>query len=352
MADVPQTEKLDTNGVAHDKGSLKRRGLFSAVWAAMAGLVLKDTTEPVRAANGDPILVGNTALGSATTSIECTSAFAFIAHTTNTSFPGGVGVEGVADSFFGCGVRGRSTHSTGSTIGVVGESSSPRGIGVLGANFAGGVAVLGELNSDVAQVGTAVYGRNLSSYTGSGPGGGGYGVFGYSSRGHGVVGTANTAGAAAVVGATNGVADAYAAVFYGPVVVVGDFAVRGAKSAAVPHPDGSHRRLYCVESPESWFEDFGKGQLSCGQAHVAIDPDLAAVATMEDYHVFLTAYHSDHLLHVTNQTPSGFSVQAKDPAASGRFSWRVVAKRKDVVAERFAPIEVPSAPIMPEVPVR
>jgi len=33
--------------------------------------------------------------------------------------------------------------------------------------------------------------------------------------------------------------------------------IGGPKSAAVPHPDGTLRRLYCVESPESWFEDFG-----------------------------------------------------------------------------------------------
>jgi hypothetical protein len=32
--------------------------------------------------------------------------------------------------------------------------------------------------------------------------------------------------------------------------------------------DGSHRRLYCLESPESWFEDLGKGQLQGGQANV------------------------------------------------------------------------------------
>ena len=62
--------------------------------------------------------------------------------------------------------------------------------------------------------------------------------------------------------------------------------VGGAKSAAVPHPDGTHRRLYCVESPESWFEDFGKGQLDCGEADVAIDPTFAAVVDLDDYHVF------------------------------------------------------------------
>ena len=75
------------------------------------------------------------------------------------------------------------------------------------------------------------------------------------------------------------------------VIVGGDFTVvGGAKSAAVPHPDGSHRRLYCVESPESWFEDFGGDTLVCGEAAVALDPDFAAVVDASNYHVFLTGH--------------------------------------------------------------
>jgi hypothetical protein len=45
--------------------------------------------------------------------------------------------------------------------------------------------------------------------------------------------------------------------------------VSGTKSAAVPFPDGSQRALYCMESPELWFEDFGVacsivGEQLCG----------------------------------------------------------------------------------------
>ena len=126
------------------------------------------------------------------------------------------------------------------------------------------------------------------------------------------------AGGAAVVGATNGVAGAFAAAFYGPVIVGGDFTVFGAKSAAVPHPDGSHRRLYCVESPESWFEDFGKSRLDCGEVVVPIDPDFAAVADLQDYHVFVTPYE-DHDLRVSEQTPTQFTVRAKVSRGRGTF---------------------------------
>ena len=44
-----------------------------------------------------------------------------------------------------------------------------------------------------------------------------------------------------------GPASGFAARFDGPVLVNGNFtAIGGSKSAAVPHPDGTHRRLYCV----------------------------------------------------------------------------------------------------------
>jgi hypothetical protein len=86
---------------------------------------------------------------------------------------------------------------------------------------------------------------------------------------------------------TNDVTGAYAAAFFGPVVVSGAFTVVGGpKSAAVPHPDGSHRRLYCMESPESWFEDFGEASLACGQAEVTLDPDFTAIAATDQYHVY------------------------------------------------------------------
>jgi hypothetical protein len=197
----------------------------------------------------------------------------------------------------------------------------------------------------------AIYAQNYSTYTGASPGAGGFGIYGLSANGHGLVGATAAAGAAAVVGATNAVGGAYAGVFFGPVVVSGAFTVVGGpKSAAVPHPDGSQRRLYCVESPESWFEDVGKAQLACGQAAITLDLDFAAVVDTDDYHVFLAQYGGHDDLSVSEQTPLGFTVQAKDATASGRFSWRVVAKRKDIAAPRFETVEVPREPQLPNVP--
>ena len=124
----------------------------------------------------------------------------------------------------------------------------------------------------------------------------------------------------------------------------------GAKSAAVPHPDGSHRRLYCMESPESWFEDFGKGQLECGLANITIDPDFAAVVRLDDYYVFLTPYGTPEALSIGEQTATGFRVEATDPASTTRFMWRIVARRKDIAAPRFDTVTMPTKPVPPSVP--
>jgi hypothetical protein len=255
---------------------------------------------------------------------------------------------------YGSGVLG--ARNGGGLAGVLGVNGSD-GEGVVGVSQSGN-GVLGEIPGESSSNGIAIYGRNSSSYAGPGPGAGGFGVYGLSARGHGLVGATAAAGAAAVVGATNGVPGAYAAAFYGPVIVGGDFlVVGGAKSAAVPHPDGTHRQLYCVESPESWFEDFGTGELAGGRAEVAIETGFASVSDMANYHVFLTGYDQDHLLHVTKRTPRGFTVEAnaalatlqgrKSSDITGTFSWRVVAKRRDIPGERLAPVTLPTEPKLP-----
>jgi hypothetical protein len=99
--------------------------------------------------------------------------------------------------------------------------------GVYGSNAYGGNAVRAEVPADATNNAIAMYALNYSSYTGGGPGAGGFAIYGLSAKGHGLVGATAAVGAAAVVGATNGVAGAYAAAFYGPVIVGGDFTVVG-----------------------------------------------------------------------------------------------------------------------------
>jgi hypothetical protein len=92
-----------------------------------------------------------------------------------------------------------------------------------------------------------------------------------------------------------------------------------------------------MESPESWFEDFGSGSLAGGTASIQLDPDFAAVVHSESYQVFLTAEGDSRGLYVDSKTPSGFVVHEQQGGASSvAFSYRVVARRKDVAAPRLA----------------
>jgi hypothetical protein len=140
-----------------------------------------------------------------------------------------------------------------------------------------------------------------------------------------------------------------AAYFDGRVVVTGTLIVGGVKGATVLHSDGTHRLLCAVESPESWFEDFGRAELSDGRAEVALDVDFAALIDTDGYHVFLTPEGDSSGLYVNSRTSSTFEVREQ---AAGRstlgFSYRVVARRADVEHERLAVVELPSRPNTPE----
>src|SRR5947207_1136800 len=114
-----------------------------------------------------------------------------------------------------------------------------------------------------------------------------------------------------------------AGMFIGPVevhadlTVLGNQVVWGTKSAAAKHTDGSYRLLYCVESAESQFEDFGEARLSKGRTKVRLDRDFAAVADTRHYHVFLTAYGDSNGLYVTKRTSQGFEVREQGGGTSG-----------------------------------
>lgn len=284
---------------------------------------------------------------------------------------GGVGVHGISTQAIGVygaavaqpGLRGDSN----SNYGVLGMSTS--GNGVHGWTTSGDAGVSGYSANT-----RALHGRSLS----------GYGLFAESATGIAVLGMQNSSQIGAghgVVGASQvgfGVA-AYsagqpslyakagaslAARFDGAVDVYGAFRVIGGpKSAVVPHRDGSHRQLYCIESPESWFEDFGEAVLEGGTCSVALDPEFAALVRTEAYHVFLTPY-GPASLYVSRRSAKGFEIRALAeggaapgaPAEALRCSYRIVAQRRDIDAARLARVELAEVPALdlpkPTKPVR
>ena len=90
----------------------------------------------------------------------------------------------------------------------------------------------------------------------------------------------------------------------------GNIGASGTKSAVVPAEDGNgHLTLYCMESPECWFEDFGSARLSGGSASVRIDPEFAQTVHTAEYHVFVQAEGNCRGLFVQDKTATGFVVQ-------------------------------------------
>jgi hypothetical protein len=268
---------------------------------------------------------------------------------------GGVGVLGRSFSNVGIGVHGTTTGGTGvmgqtttGAFGVFGSSGAANGVGV-GGSAGGGTGVAG-----TATDGTGVAGQAVS----------GVGISGSSQRNHGVVGTtsqanfggvfglATVANTVGIYGSTrNGgtsVAGAIAGFMDGNLVVA-----HGARAGAVPLADGTNRLVYGMESPESWIEDFGEAKTVHGSAEVKLDAVFAQIVHTDTYQVFLTTYGDDgNGLNVAERRADGFVVKERNKGnGGGTFGYRIVAKRKDIVAGRLATFDLPSsAPQVPKAP--
>jgi hypothetical protein len=245
--------------------------------------------------------------------------------------------------------------------GVIGFGADPKPRGERGAGNA--VGVLGFADSQAGVYGssrtTGVVGDGRTGQTGVEGVGSWAGVYGHVDFGNPNAGGAGVFGAAAVDLDNWESYTGRAGVFVGPVDVMGDLTVTGnqvvwgTKSAAAKHTDGTHRLLYCVESPESQFEDFGEARLVKGRAKIRFDRDFAAVADTRHYHVFLTPYGDSNGLYVFNRNRNGFEVREQGGGTSAvRFSYRVVAKRKHVTVKRFQKITLPKKPKIPTPLVR
>jgi hypothetical protein len=287
------------------------------------------------------------------------------------------GIFGQTDAAAGTTVSGGAFHQgagllasgvvgvSPNNVGVQGTSNGSTGAGVLGNNTGGGAAVVGNNSSGsggppaISAVNTGPGGPAAVGYANGansiGTGGltdSGYGVYGSaSSSGTGVLGTSG--GNAAVWGAASA-AGAYSGLFTGGkgVVVFGALTVAGGpKSAAVKAADGTLRRLYSMESPESWFEDFGSGQLSGGSTTVQLEPGFAGVVKTDQYRVFPVATGDCKGLYVSKKTPTSFTVHEVQGGTSNvAFDYRVVAKRKDIEGARLEPVAELQQPTLPTLP--
>jgi hypothetical protein len=178
------------------------------------------------------------------------------------------------------------------------------------------------------------------------------GVVGTSNRQHGVIGTSNAS--VGVIGFSNNIGVLGFATTPGALAgqFIGNLQVTGTKAAVVPFPDGTHRALYCMESPDLWFEDFGTANLKRGRALVRLDADFAKVITRGDYKVFLTPEGDCRGLYVRRKSAASFQVRELMGGKSNIvFSYRIVGRRKDIKGHRrFAKMDTPLA--LPAAPKR
>lgn len=274
-----------------------------------------------------------------------------------------VGVKGI--SVLGTGIHGIAQNATSTEVdGVSGWSD--RGDGVHGTSSNGngvhGESWNGTAGYFVGHYGNpGVYGESAWGYGGyftstyiglygNTTGSSGVGVMGYSCD-YGVGVRAQSFRGNLIEGYAGGQFDSSQVLrFYvnndGDLYADGDLMAGGAKSAVVETEDYGERRLYAVESPEVWFEDFGIAKLVNGQVTIKFEPIFAqTINSTETYHVFLTPISDEAvLLFVTAKTPGGFTVRGvtlDGEPSKAAFDYRVVVKRLGYEDTR---LEAPATP--------
>ncbi len=234
--------------------------------------------------------------------------------------------------------------------GVMGSCSGPNPLGIFRAG------VMGQSDTYPGVMGRSDSGDGVEAVTATGVAlrahadGGGTGAY-VTAAANPATGTPGLPLLVAATPTTGVTPHPQAALFVGSVGIIGDLVVvGGAKSAAVVAPDGEHRRIYCTEMPEAWIEDAGEVELVDGKAEVAIDPLLAAIADVESYQVFLSPYAPVHA-YVNRRDAGSFQIRvagAKKGAKPVACGWRLLARRSDVTAERFAPYVAATTGPVPE----
>jgi hypothetical protein len=257
------------------------------------------------------------------------------------------------------------------THGVIVAENTNNGPAIWGFNFSSGNAVRGDNYSTGIGVygegdsGTGVAGQSVSSYGVQGTSASGFGGYFSSDNDHydlalgGSVGRLNTdisnensqlylsSNADVIVKLDNdgGEDHSFRIQNSGGTDVFtvnenGDMVATGSKNAKVNSEPYGERLVYCVESPEVWFEDFGKATLDEGEVEVAFEDIFASIVNLEfDYHVFLTPLGQEPvLLFITEKTTTGFIV--KGAGLDGNpitcdFDYRIVAKRLGYENERL-----------------
>ena len=277
-----------------------------------------------------------------------------------------IGVLGVADQnavalaapVQSAAVYGLSNSEIG---GVVGQSNS--GVGVQGAS-SGNVGVLGQSTTSVA-----VFASSASGYRA---------VYATSSIGTAIVASTNSGNA--IQGASNGNVGVLGSSnsSIGGLLRLGHEhrplcqRASGGLRGALRRPGAGEWRLYGARraevggrappgrlppapllrgEPRELVRGLRQDQLVNGRARVRLDPDFNALVQGDRYQVFLTPEGDCNGLYVSAKNANGFEVrELKGGTSTLAFSYRVVAKRRDIVGPRLEKVDLLAAPALRRCP--
>jgi hypothetical protein len=171
----------------------------------------------------------------------------------------------------------------------------------------------------------------LSAYT-SVSGNAAIGGYAYGSSGTGVFGYSD-GGFAGVQG--NGSSASYG-VYY-----QGGLGGSGSKSCVIRTSKGP-TEMYCVESPENWFEDFGSSKLINGHTHIDLDSYFIETVTIngnQTMKVFIQLKDNCNGVYVKTGV-TGFDVyELNNGTSNAEFDYRIIAKRKGYETQRMKVVE-------------
>ena len=270
-------------------------------------------------------------------------------------------VEGDDYAVGGLSVFGDELATSGNTLGVLGQTFSPTGISVEGANFGGGgYGVYGYANRADSTFANSAGVRGVQA-SGSSLGAGlefASGVWGDTGDNIdvGMLATADAGNAMAVFNNSTNYTTMYitnfeesspsafildVSSFYGGFcnfLANGTLSCSGGLTSVVPTDNNKKVQVYSVQSPENWFEDFGSGQLAGGVARVQLETTFAHTVNVGvDYHVFVTPKGDCKGLYVANESAGGFDVRELGGGQSNiAFDYRIVARRKGFENLRLA----------------
>lgn len=250
-------------------------------------------------------------------------------------------------------------YANGGAVGIWGEANSATGFGMLAINIqASGTGLIG--------IGNNSAGTYLVAGAGVAANGNPTGLFAIAhtvASGTGVVASGNNAASTTLLtgsggafrgvttgvfaySTTGGVGEAVYTQQFNNVVRVNywngatQFKIAGTGTmpvaCAVKDDAGVDRTMYCSESPEFYFEDYGQGQLVNGTAHIEIDSLLAKHIIIDEKHplrVYIQIEGDENCkgVVVKNKTGTGFDVvEMQGGTSNATFQWHIVCNVNDV----------------------